>query len=69
MLAAPRDRVQVAPTCLPASCYLPECLDGVGGTAQQAGETNIQLIGYCTFLWCWFEALGSSYIIASPKSF
>ena len=30
MLAAPRDRAQVAPTCLPASCYLPECLDGVG---------------------------------------
>ena len=30
MLAAPRDRVPVAPTCLPASCYLPECLDGVG---------------------------------------
>ena len=30
MLAAPRDRVQVSPTCLPASCYLPGCLDGVG---------------------------------------
>ena len=28
MLAAPRDRSQVAPTYLPASCYLPECLDG-----------------------------------------
>ena len=30
MLAAPRGRAQVAPTYLPASCYLPECLDGVG---------------------------------------
>ena len=30
MLAAPRNRAQIAPTHLPASCYLPECLDGVG---------------------------------------
>ena len=29
MPAAARDRAQVAPTYLPASCYLPESLDGV----------------------------------------
>ena len=29
MPAAPRDRAQVAPTHLPASCYLPDCLDEV----------------------------------------